>query len=55
MAEPREEYRVLDDYLTKHGLKHSKQREIVLKHFLETSGHMTVDDLYRVIRHGRLS
>ena len=50
MAEEREEYRVLDDYLTKHGLKHSKQRVNVLRHFLDTSGHMTVDDLYRVIR-----
>ena len=49
MADAREEFRVLDDYLAKNGLKHSKQREIVLQHFLDTGGHMTVDDLYRVI------
>lgn len=50
MVERREEFRVLNDYLTANGLKYSRQREIVLGHFLETSGHMTVDDLYRVIR-----
>jgi len=50
MDELREEFKVLDDYLTKHGMKHSKQRVVVLRHFLDTSGHMTVDDLYRVIR-----
>ena len=47
--ERREEFDVLDDYLAKNGLKHSKQRETILKHFLDTSGHMTADDLYRVI------
>jgi Fur family ferric uptake transcriptional regulator len=47
--ERREEFDVLDDYLAKNGLKHSKQRETILQDFLETSGHMTVDDLYRVI------
>lgn len=49
MTERREEFKVLSDYLSAHGLKHSRQREIILEHFLETSGHMTVDDLYRVI------
>ncbi len=47
--ETREEFRVLEAYLAKNGLKHSKQRETILKHFLDTSGHMTVDDLHRVI------
>ncbi len=45
----REEFRVLDEYLTTHGLKRSRQRETILHYFLETGGHMTVDDLYRVI------
>ncbi len=49
MSDTREEFAVLREYLSKNGLKHSKPREIVLKHFLETGGHMTVDDLYRVI------
>ncbi len=47
--ERREEFDVLDDYLARNGLKHSKQRESILQHFLDTSGHMTADDLYRVI------
>ena len=47
--ERREEFDVLDDYLARNGLKHSKQRESILRHFLDTSGHMTADDLYRVI------
>jgi len=50
VASKREEFRVLDEYLAAHGLKKSRQREIVLEHFLNTGGHMTVDDLYRVIR-----
>jgi Fur family ferric uptake transcriptional regulator len=45
----REEFRVFEQFLTDNGLKHSRQREIILQYFLETSGHMTVDDLYRVI------
>ena len=49
MVEAREEFRVLGAYLTANGLKHSRQREIILQHFLDTGGHMTVDDLYRVI------
>lgn len=49
MAERREEFRVLEEYLNTHGLKYSRQRELILEHFLDTSGHMTVDDLYRVI------
>ena len=49
MSDAREEFRILREYLAKHGLKQSKQREIVLQSFLETGGHMTVDDLYRVI------
>jgi Fur family ferric uptake transcriptional regulator len=49
LTEPSEELRVLNEYLQVNGLKHSRQREIILEHFLDTSGHMTVDDLYRVI------
>jgi Fur family ferric uptake transcriptional regulator len=49
MADRREEFRVLEEYLSSHGLKYSRQRELILEHFLDTSGHMTVDDLFRVI------
>ena len=48
-TERREELGILATYLQEHGLKHSQQREIILQHFLDTGGHMTVDDLYRVI------
>jgi Fur family ferric uptake transcriptional regulator len=49
VAVPAEELEILTGYLQEHGLKHSRQREVILEHFLDTSGHMTVDDLYRVI------
>jgi Fur family ferric uptake transcriptional regulator len=49
VAETSDEHGILRDYLQLHGLKHSRQREFILEHFLETSGHMTVDDLFRVI------
>lgn len=45
----REEFKVFEEYLAENGLKHSRQREVILQYFLETGGHMTVDDLYRVI------
>ena len=48
-TERREELNILASYLQEHGLKHSQQRETILQHFLDTGGHMTVDDLYRVI------
>jgi Fur family ferric uptake transcriptional regulator len=49
VAVPAEELEILNSYLQENGLKHSRQREVILEHFLDTSGHMTVDDLYRVI------
>jgi Fur family transcriptional regulator, ferric uptake regulator len=48
-VERSEELGILRQYLQAHGLKHSRQREVILDHFLDTGGHMTVDDLYRVI------
>lgn len=46
----KEELKVFEQYLADHGLKHSRQREIILQYFLDTSGHMTVEDLYRSLR-----
>ncbi len=48
-SESREEFRVFEEHLANNGLKHSRQREVILQYFLETGGHMTVDDLYLVI------
>ncbi|MFQ5789472.1 MAG: Fur family transcriptional regulator [Acidobacteriota bacterium] len=50
-SDRREEFEVLEEYLADNGLKNSRQREIILQYFLETAGHMTVDDLYRIIHH----
>jgi Fur family ferric uptake transcriptional regulator len=44
----REEYEVFERYLSEHNLKHSRQREIILGLFLETEGHPSVDELYRL-------
>ena len=49
LDDKREEFRVLEEYLAAHGLKHSRQRETILYYFLETGGHMTVEDLHRVM------
>lgn len=45
----KEELEVFERYIGEHGLKHSRQRLTILQYFLETAGHMTVDDLYRII------
>jgi len=45
----KEELEVFERYLAEHSLKHSRQREVILQYFLDTAGHMTVDDLYRII------
>jgi Fur family ferric uptake transcriptional regulator len=49
-VQSREEFQVFEDYLAENGLKHSRQREIILEHFLANKGHMTVDDLYQIIQ-----
>lgn len=41
---------VLRQYLKNNGLLHSKQREQVLNVFLKTEKHLTVDDLYELVR-----
>jgi Fur family ferric uptake transcriptional regulator len=46
----REELEAFEQYLLNHSLKRSRQREIILERFLETEGHLSVDDLYRIIQ-----
>ncbi|MBA7623745.1 Ferric uptake regulation protein [subsurface metagenome] len=41
---------VLRQYLKNKGLLHSKQREQVLDVFLKAEKHLTVDDLYELVR-----
>jgi Fur family ferric uptake transcriptional regulator len=41
---------VLAEYLVRHGLKHTRQREFILETFLETEGHVTSEDLHERVR-----
>src|SRR5512134_3853688 len=47
---PREERQVLANYLTKHGLKRSAQREAILDAFLKAGHHVSVEDLLKIVR-----
>jgi Fur family ferric uptake transcriptional regulator len=49
-AAPREERRVLTDYIAKHGLKRSAQREAILEAFLKAGTHVSVEDLLKIVR-----
>jgi Fur family ferric uptake transcriptional regulator len=40
----------LERYLARHGLKHTRQREIILEAFLATQGHVTSEDLHERVR-----
>jgi len=48
-----EERRVLSTYLTRHGLKRSAQREVILDAFLKAGRHVSVEDLLRLVRRKR--
>jgi len=41
---------VLADYLVKHGLKRSAQREAILEAFLKAGYHVSVEDLLKIVR-----
>ena len=49
----REEKEVFAAYLSRHGLKRSEQREVILHEFLKTHQHLSVDDLLRVVQKKR--
>jgi Fur family transcriptional regulator, ferric uptake regulator len=49
-APPREEHRVLSEYLVQHGLKRSTQREVILDAFLRAGTHVSVEDLLRIVK-----
>jgi Fur family transcriptional regulator, ferric uptake regulator len=40
----------LGEYLVRHGLKHTRQRDFILETFLATQGHVTSEDLYERVR-----
>lgn len=49
----REEKTVFAEYLARHGLKRSEQREAILEAFLRSERHLSVDDLLRLARKRR--
>ena len=49
-APPREEQRVLAEFLAQHGLKRSAQREAILDAFLKAGSHVSVEDLLRIVK-----
>jgi Fur family ferric uptake transcriptional regulator len=49
----REEKAVFAEYLARHGLKRSEQREAILDAFLRSERHLSVDDLLRLARKRR--
>ena len=44
------ELEALSRYLEDHGLKRTRQREVILETFLDAQGHVSSEDLYRAIR-----
>ena len=42
----------LDQYLVLRGLKHTRQRDIILEAFLASEGHLTSEQLYEHVREG---
>jgi Fur family ferric uptake transcriptional regulator len=44
------EHAKLQEYLDRHGLKHTRQREAILESFLRSQGHVTSEDLYERVR-----
>lgn len=39
----------LDAYMTGRGLKHTRQRDLILEAFYEAGSHVSVDDLMRIV------
>jgi Fur family ferric uptake transcriptional regulator len=46
----RREFQIFDDYIRKKGLRHTEQRDRILAVFLATERHVSVDELYRIIK-----
>ena len=46
----REAESVFHDHLRRVGLKHTGQRDTILRTFLDTRDHLSTDDLYRLVR-----
>src|SRR6187402_3148867 len=42
----------LDQYLAKHQLKQTKQRKLIVEHFLGLNTHLAAEDLHEAVRGG---
>ena len=49
-ASAKDPHDVLKSYMEKHGLKASRQRDIIAETFFSAGGHLTVDDLLERVR-----
>lgn len=47
-TDPRE---ILKGYIAKHGLKTSRQRELIAEVFFQAGGHLSIDELLERVRH----
>ena len=45
--------KTLEAYLARNGLKHTRQREAILEGFLDSTGHITSEQLYEAVRRGQ--
>jgi Fur family ferric uptake transcriptional regulator len=46
----RKEIQILDNFIKSKGLRYTSQREKILSIFLATEKHLTIDQLYRLVR-----
>lgn len=46
----REAEQIFHDHLRRVGLKHTGQRDIILRAFLDTRDHLSTDELFRIVR-----
>lgn len=46
----RKEFQILDEFIRTKALRHTPQREMVLDIFLSTEGHVSIDDLYKLVK-----
>ncbi len=46
----REAEEIFHNHLKRVGLKHTDQRDVILRTFLETREHLSVDELYRLVK-----
>ena len=50
ISTPFDPHRLLQDYMTKHGLKASRQRDVIADVFFKAGGHLRVDELLDKVR-----